>query len=603
VSAASRSTRAERRAERALNPTRSLLRGVREAAAFAPSLTRGFWLTALLATLGAMGALIVPLLVQQLVDGQLVAGERADMAGATRLALAAAGTATVTALSSWRAMFRLVRASAAGLTELRARVFAHLHRLPTVTVAGERRGALVARVTSDVESVTQFMEWGGIAVLIGTSQLTVVAVLMLALDPLLAAVVLAAAGVYATALLGFQRLLARRYDRVRVHVAASLGAIGEVISGLPTIRATGTEARAVAQVDASLARQFHAESRVRMLGASLFSTAELFAASTTALVVVVGMRTAGTTGITAGQLVAFLLLVTLFVAPVQVLVEVIDQAQSAAAGIRRMLDVLDLPIAHEPSAPVAPTAGPLDLVVAGLTYAYPEGPPVLRGVDVVVPAGQRVAIVGRTGSGKSTFAKVVTRLQEPPAGTVRLGGVALEDVATSELRRRVAFVPQEPFLLDASVADNVRYGDPHADDARIATAFAALELDGWLASLPDGAATRAGEGGSALSAGERQLVALVRAWLRQPDLLVLDEATSSVDPALDVRLRRAVERMTDGRTSLTVAHRLATAETADRVLVFSDGLLVEDGTHAELLALDGVYARLHGRWSVDTARS
>ena len=602
MSAAHPPTRAERRAERAMHPTRSLVRGVREAAAFAPSLTRGFGITALLATVGAMGALIVPLLVQQLVDGQLVAGEGADAGAAGRLALAAAATATVTALSSWRAMFRLVRASAAGLTELRARVFAHLHRLPTVTVAGERRGALVARVTSDVESVTQFMEWGGIAVLIGTSQLAVVAVLMVALDPLLAAVVLAAASVYAAALLGFQRLLARRYDRVRVHVAASLGAIGEVISGLPTVRATGTEARAVVQVDAALARQFHAESRVRMLGASLFSTAELFAASTTALVVVVGMRTATTTGITAGQLVAFLLLVTLFVAPLQVLVEVIDQAQSAAAGIRRMLDVLDLPVAPEPSAPVSPARGPLDLVVTGLTYAYPDGPPVLRGVDVAVPAGQRVAIVGRTGSGKSTFAKVVTRLQEPPVGTVRLGGVALEDVATTELRRRVAFVPQEPFLLDASVAENVRYGDPAADDARITTAFAALELDGWLAALPDGAATRVGEGGSALSAGERQLVALVRAWLRQPDLLVLDEATSSVDPALDVRLRRAVERMTDGRTSLTVAHRLATAETADRVLVFADGLLVEDGTHAQLLALDGVYARLHGRWSVDTAR-
>jgi ATP-binding cassette subfamily B protein len=293
--------------------------------------------------------------------------------------------------------------------------------------------------------------------------------------------------------------------------------------------------------------------------------------------------------------------VTLFVAPVQLLVEILDQAQSAAAGLRRVLDVLDTPRVHEPAQPASPVPGPLALEVRDLTYSYPEGPPVLRGVDVHVPSGQRVAIVGRTGSGKSTFVKVVTRLQQPPTGAVLLGGVALEDVATAELRRRVAFVPQDPFLLDAPIVENVRYGDPSADDATILRAFTELDLADWLEALPDGPATRAGERGGRLSAGERQLVALARAWIVRPDLLVLDEATSAVDPELDVRLRRAVERMTEGRTSLTVAHRLATAEAADRVLVFADGLLVEDGRHAELLALGGTYARLHSSWTVDSA--
>lgn len=590
------------RAVRTPNPTRSLVSGLREAARIAPSLTRGFWVTVALANLGAIGALIVPLLLQQLVDQQLLTEQGPDVARAGRLALLAAGAAVVAGFASWQAMFRLVRAAAHGLTELRARVFAHLHRLPTLTVAGERRGALVARVTSDIEAVTQFMEWGGIAVLVGLSQLAVVAALMVALDPLLALVVLGAASVYATALLGFQRILARRYDRVRVHVAGSLAAVSEVISGLPTLRAHGAEARAAAQVDDALATQFRAESRVRMLGAALFSTAELFAASTTALVVVIGVSTAGVTGITAGQLIASLLLVTLFVSPVQVLVEVIDQAQSAAAGVRRVLDVLELPASPEPVSPVAPAPGPIGIDVRGLTYAYPDGPPVLRDVTVAIPAGQRVAIVGRTGSGKSTFAKLIARLQEAPEGTLRIGGVAIEDVATVELRRRIAFVPQEPFLLDVSIADNVRYGDPGADDERIAAAFDALDLGGWVTSLPDRLATRVGERGAMLSAGERQLVALVRAWVRRPDLIVLDEATSSVDPSLDVRLRRAVERMTAGRTSITVAHRLATAETADRVLVFADGALVEDGTHEQLIELRGTYARLHERWTVDAAR-
>jgi putative ABC transport system ATP-binding protein len=226
---------------------------------------------------------------------------------------------------------------------------------------------------------------------------------------------------------------------------------------------------------------------------------------------------------------------------------------------------------------------------------------VLREVTTHIASGAHVAVVGRTGSGKSTFVKLIARLQPAPAGTLRLGGTPLEEVATAELRRRIAFVPQDPFLFDASIADNVRYGDPSADLDRVEAAFADLDLDEWLATAPDGLGTRVGERGTRLSSGERQLIAIVRAWLVDPDLIILDEATSAVDPALDVRLRNAVARMTAGRTSITVAHRLATAEAADRILVFASGRLVEDGSHSELVAADGVYARLHARWVVDLA--
>ena len=580
---------------------RSLIVGLREASRYAPSLRRGVGVTLMLATTGAMGALVVPVLLQRLLDDELLGPTGPDVAAAMRLGLLAAAVAILASIASWRAMFRLVRTAAHGLHELRMRVFDHLHAVPTLAVARERRGALVARVTADIETATQFIEWGGIGMMVGAAQLSVVALLMFAFDPLLAAVVLSVAAVYAVSLLGAQRILARRYDQVRGRVASSLAAAGEAISGLPTIRAYGIEERTAERVGEVLEAQFRTESRTRIVGSAVFSTSELFAALMTITAVTIGITTADVTGITAGRLAAFLLLVTLFVAPVQLLVEILDQAQSAAAGLRRVLDVLDTPRVHEPSDPVSPAPGPLALEVRGLTYAYPEGPPVLRGVDVHVPSGQRVAIVGRTGSGKSTFVKVVTRLQQPPAGAVRLGGVPLEDVATGELRRRVAFVPQDPFLLDAPLLDNVRYGDPSADDDTILAAFAELDLTEWLDTLPDGPTTRAGERGGRLSAGERQLVALARAWIVRPDLLVLDEATSAVDPELDVRLRRAVERMTAGRTSLTVAHRLATAEAADRVLVFADGLLVEDGGHAELLDLGGTYARLHASWTVDSA--
>ena len=580
---------------------RSLIVGLRDASGYAPSLRRGLGTTLLLATTGAMGALVVPVLLQRLLDDELLGPTGPDVPAALRLGLIATVIALAAGIASWRAMFRLVRTAAHGLHELRMRVFDHLHAVPTLAVARERRGALVARVTADIETATQFIEWGGIGMMVGASQLTVVAILMFAFDPLLAAAVLAVAFVYSVSLIGAQRVLSRRYDQVRGRVASSLAAAGEAISGLPTIRAYGIEDRTAKRVGDVLEAQFRTESRTRIVGSAVFSTSELFAAVMTITAVGVGITTADTTGITAGRLAAFLLLVTLFVAPVQLLVEILDQAQSAAAGLRRVLDVLDTPRVNEPEDPASPAAGPLALEVRDLTYAYPEGPPVLRGVDVTVPSGQRVAIVGRTGSGKSTFVKVVTRLQQPPAGTVRIGDVALEDVATAELRRRVAFVPQDPFLLDAPILENVRYGDPAADDATILQAFTELDLADWLDGLPDGAATRAGERGGRLSAGERQLVALARAWMVRPDLLVLDEATSAVDPELDVRLRRAVERMTEGRTSLTVAHRLATAEAADRVLVFADGLLVEDGRHAELLDLGGTYARLHASWTVDSA--
>lgn len=578
---------------------RSLLGGLRDASVIAPALRHGVVGTLLLAALGALGALVVPVLVQQLLDEELLSPSGPDVAAALRLGGAAGAVAIVAGLASWRAMFRLVRTAAHGLHELRTRVFDHLHAVPTLTVAAERRGALVARVTADVETVTQFIEWGGVGIMVGATQLGVVALLMLVFDPLLAATVLAIASMYAGSLLAAQRILARRYDRVRGRVAASLAAAGEAISGLPTVRAYGIERRTDEHVAERLEDQFRTESRTRILGAALFSTSEVFAALMTVAVVGIGLATADVTGLTAGRIAAFLLLVTLFVAPVQLLVEVLDQAQSAAAGLRRILGVLDTPRAPEPDHPSAPPPGPLSVRVDGLTYAYPGGPPVLSDLAIAVPAGQRVAVVGRTGSGKSTFVKLVARLQQPPDGTVLLNDVPLESLSTRELRRRVAFVPQEPFLLDDTIIGNVRSGPSNVDDPASLSAFTQLGLDDWLATLPHGPRTRVGERGERLSAGERQLVALVRAWVLRPDLLILDEATSAVDPALDVHLRGAIERMTDGRTSITVAHRLATAEAADRVLVFDGGRVVEDGTHATLLTKGGTYARLHTRWAVD----
>jgi putative ABC transport system ATP-binding protein len=244
--------------------------------------------------------------------------------------------------------------------------------------------------------------------------------------------------------------------------------------------------------------------------------------------------------------------------------------------------------------------GALDVRFSNVTYSYGDGPEVLSGIDAYVAAGSRVAVVGETGSGKTTFAKLAVRLLERDAGTIEIGGTALDRIAFASLRDRVAFVPQEGFLFEGSVADNIRYGKPEATDRDIRTAFVELELDDWLDRLPEGLATLVGERGGDLSAGERQLVALVRAWISVPDVLVLDEATSAVDPALDVQLRRAMERLTEGRTAITVAHRLATAEAADEVFVFDQGRLVERGHHRDILAAGGVYTALHADWVTGT---
>jgi ATP-binding cassette subfamily B protein len=229
-------------------------------------------------------------------------------------------------------------------------------------------------------------------------------------------------------------------------------------------------------------------------------------------------------------------------------------------------------------------------------FRYPTGPQVLHDVDVDIAPRRRVAVVGETGSGKTTFAKLLTRLMDPTSGRVLLGGVPLDRVRFADLRRRVVMVLQDGMLFDLSVADNVRHGRADLSDVAVTEAFADLGLADWLDTLPAGVATRVGERGDALSVGERQLVALVRAYVADPDLLVLDEATSAIDPATEVRLSRALERLAEGRTEVTIAHRLSTAESADEVLVFDDGRIVQRGSHAHLVAQPGVYADLHASW-------
>jgi putative ABC transport system ATP-binding protein len=575
---------------------RTLRRGLR----MVPEFTQGLPATLLLALVATAGRMVVPLAVQQTLDRGLLGAGGPDL-GLVRWMVGLCVVAVlVTALSGYRLNVRLFRTTETALAALRVRAFRHVHDLSMLHQQAQRRGSLVSRVTSDVDQMSVFMQWGGILVVVAGGQLLLATVLMVVYSWQLTLLVYACFLPLVFVLPRLQRRLAAAYGRVRERVGDMLGAVSESVVGAQTVRAYAVEDRTAARIDDAIDRHYRSAVRAQSTTALVFTTGELVAALTNAAVVVVGVLVGIGGGLTAGELVAFLFLVTLFIAPVQIATEALSEAQNALASFRRVLDVLDAePDVADPgrTGRTLPP-GPLGIRFEAVTFRYPGAArAALVDVDLEIRPRSRVAVVGETGSGKTTFAKLLTRLMDPTSGRVLLGGVPLADVPFASLRSRVVMVPQDGFLFDESVADNVRYGRPDATDDEVAEAFAALGLADWLASLADGVRTPVGERGEALSVGERQLVAVARAYVADPDVLVLDEATSAVDPATEVRMARALDSLTRGRTTLIIAHRLATAEAADEVIVVDAGRVVQRGPHAELVSRPGPYARLHASWA------
>jgi putative ABC transport system ATP-binding protein len=541
--------------------------------------------------------------VQQTLDRGINGPHGLDLGFVTVMALVAAGALVLTGVASYLMTARLFRTAERGLATLRIKAFRHVHDLPLLTQNTERRGALVSRVTSDVDQVSQFLVFGGIIGIVSVGQILVATLIMLYYSWPLTIVVWVCFAPLFLSLRYFQRRLSDAYGLVRRMVGQMLAAVSEPVVGAVVVRTHAIEGRTQARIDDAIARYQDASTKAQGLTAFSFSLGGVSAGLANALVLIVGIWLGFAGDITSGKVLAFAFLVTMFVSPVQIGTQVLTDGQNAIAGWRRVIGILDTPAdLDDPGADgVQLPHRPLDVEFDHVDFAYPGGPLVLRDVDLRIAAGTRVAVVGETGSGKTTFAKVLTRLMDPVAGEVRLAGHDLRTVTFESLRRRVVLVPQEGFLFDSTLLANTAYGDLAAGPDEIRRAAAELGLSDWLDGLPMSLETRVGQRGESMSAGERQLVALIRAHLADPDLLVLDEATSAVDPALEMRIGRALEALMSGRTSVTIAHRLSTAENADEVVVFDQGRVVQRGPHAALVAQGGVYGRLYASWIAQQA--
>ena len=523
-------------------------------------------------------------------------------AGALNAAVAGYVVVAVLAYITNRSQITLIsRVGEDFLRSLRIRVFDHLQRLSMPFYDRSKSGVLVSRMTSDVDSLSELIQLG-LAMFVSNALLLVVSIvvlttvswqLMLVCSVALPPVFLASRK--------FQRESNDAYLEVRDRIGSTLSHLQEGIAGVRVVQAFAREDVEVDRFERGNRELYDSHMRSVAISAWYLPVIELAGWGTTALALGVGGWWVHEDMLTVGTVAFFVLALSNLFEPVQQLSQLFNMVQSAGAGLHKLYELLDtdVDVPERPGAIDLPGGG--DVEVDGVSFAYSDGPAVLRDVSLRIPAGARLALVGPTGAGKSTLAKLVARLYDPTEGSVRFGGVELRDATLESLRGRIVVIPQEGFLFNGTIRDNVRLARAGATDAEVDDALRAVGAYDRFAALAEGLDTEVRERGSRLSAGEKQLVSLARAALADPAVLVLDEATSSLDPGTEALVEGAVDRLLEGRTVVVIAHRLSTAERADIVGVVDGGELVELGTHDDLVGAGGRYASLYATWATGTA--
>ncbi|MGM7646286.1 ABC transporter ATP-binding protein [Nocardia sp. JW2] len=554
-------------------------------------------LTFVLIVLDNAAKVSVPLFIAYGLDHGITQGRQGNW---TPLIATVAGFVAVTVLSGLTT-FAFLRAAGAlsqrVLFDLRVRTFAHTQRLSVSFHEKYTSGKVVTRLTSDIEALQDLLEGALNQAASALLSVVTIAVLLVWLDPMLAAIVLLGFVPLVFVTRWAQRRQRAGYRRTRGAIARVVVQFVESMSGMRAVQAFRREHRnqEVLGVE-DAAYQKATTTAMRGVG-DYVGLSNFIGKVTTVVVLLVGSWQVMEGNLAIGVLAAYLLYLNQFFGPLDELAQVFNSYQSAAAALEKISGVLEEePAVAEPVEPVTVEHPTGAVRMDKVWFGYDAASPVLPEFDLDIPAGQIVALVGATGAGKSTLAKLLTRFYDPSGGTITLDGVDLRELADTELRRHVVMITQEAYLFSGTIADNIRLGRPSATDAEVRAAARAVGLDQFVGSLPDGYDTDVRTRGGRLSAGQRQLVAFARVFLADPVVIVLDEATSSLDIPGERLVQRALETLLRGRTAVIIAHRLSTVAIADRVLVLDGGRVVEDGAPAELIAGQGRFAGLHAAW-------
>lgn len=551
--------------------------------------------TAVAITLGWSATLVAgPALVAYAIDE----GIRRHRSGPLDVAVLGYLAAALTGAVLARQLTRLVvRVGEGTLQDLRVAVFGHIQAMPMAFFDSERTGRLVSRMTTDMDALENLVQQGLVQLVSNAFLIVATLVVLVVMSPILFALCLVSLPVLVVASTWFRRSSSVAYLSVRDAIGQTLTSLQEGLAGIRVVQAFAGEEEVARRFRAHNSEQLRSYMRAVSISARYFPVVEASSVAMTAGIVGIGGLMAHSGWVPVGTVVAFVLYMANLFAPIQQTSQQFDLLQSAGAALKKLSGLLALepPLIESPGARDLPAQG--DLVVDGVTFSYgPGSPPAISGADLVVRQGERVAFVGPTGAGKSTLAKLISRFYDPTEGSISFGGMDLPDATFDSLRRRIVVAPQEGFVFTGSIADNVRMGRSDASGAEVESALASIGALERFSSLPNGLDTELPAGGTTVSAGERQLISLARVALVRPAVLILDEATSNLDPATEAEVEAAITALSEGRTVIVIAHRLSTAERAHRVVVVTGGRIAEVGSHEELVAAGGAYAAMYAAW-------